>query len=200
MSITAAQVKELRELTGAGVLDCRKALDETGGDLEKAAALLHERGVAKAAKRADRETREGVLDLYSHGGGRVGVMVEVNCETDFVARTEEFRTFAHEVALQIAANAPRWVQVEDVPEAIVEAEKARIRQEALAEGKPEHIVERIVEGRLAKFLEDSCLLEQSYIRDDEKTVEQLLKETIASVGENITIRRFVRWEVGETEE
>jgi len=197
MSIGAAQIKELREETGAGVLDCKKALEETGGDFEAAAKILKEKGFAEAQKRADRETHNGIIELYNHGEGRVGVMVEVNCETDFVARTNEFRTFAHELALQIAANQPRYVSVEDVPEDIVEAEKDKFREDAIREGKPEQVIDRIIEGRMKKFYEDNCLLLQTYIRDDTMTVESLWKETISTIGENISIRRFIRWEMGE---
>ena len=199
MSIGAAQIKELREETGAGILDCKKTLEETGGDFEKAAKILKEKGFAEAQKRADRETHDGILELYNHGDGRVGVMVEVNCETDFVARTNEFRTFAHEVALQIAANGPRYVRVEDVPEDVVAAEKDKYREDAIREGKPEQVVDQIVEGRMKKFYEDNCLLLQTYIRDDTMTVEALWKETISTIGENISIRRFIRWEMGEEE-
>lgn len=197
MTISAELVKELRQKTGSGVLACREALEECGGDLEKAAILLRERGLATAAKRADRETRNGVLDLYNHGEGCVGVMVEVNCETDFVARTEVFRNLAHEVALQIAANSPRWIRSEDVPEAVIEEERQKARKWAREGGKPENVIDRIVEGRLGKFFDDNCLLRQAYIRDDTQTIEELLKETIVSTGENITIRRFERWTVGE---
>ncbi len=197
MSTTADQVKQLREETGAGVLECKKALDEAGGDMARAANILQERGLAMAEKRAGRETSAGVLDLYSHGEGRVGVMIEVNCETDFVARTEEFRGFAHEMALQVAATSPQWVTVEDVPEDVVEEQRAESRQQAEAEGKSPDVIDRIVEGRLGKFFEEACLLEQSYIRDDERTVGEILKEMIATTGENITIRRFARWSVGE---
>ena len=197
MSVDAELIKELRDSTGAGVLDCKKALEEADGDLEKAGEILYERGLAKAAKRSGRETQAGMLDLYSHGEGRVGVMVEVNCETDFVARTDEFREFAHEMALQVAATSPRWVSEEDVPEDILEQERARLTKQALEEGKPEEVVERIVEGRLAKYLDDACLLRQPYIRDDSKTVDEFLKETVATTGENIQVRRFVRWEVAE---
>ncbi len=198
--VNTAQIKELREVTGAGVLDCRKALIETQGDFEKAVAYLREKGLAAAAKRADREARQGVLDLYSHGGGRVGVMVEVNCETDFVARTEEFRRFAHEVALQIAAAAPRYVDVSDVPAPVLEAERGKARERAREEGKPENIWDRIAEGMLEKFYGENCLLRQVYVRDDKRTVDDLLKEAIATTKENIIIRRFTRWEVGETGE
>lgn len=197
MSATADQVKQLREETGAGVLECKKALDEAGGDMAKAANILQERGLAKAEKRAGRETSAGVLDLYSHGEGRVGVMIEVNCETDFVARTDEFRGFAHEMALQVAASAPQWVAVADVPQDVVEEQRAEIRKQAEAEDKPADVIDRIVEGRLGKFFQEACLLEQPYIRDDERSVEEVLKEMIATTGENISIRRFVRWSVGD---
>lgn len=200
MSISAEQIKELRQSTGAGVLDCRKALEKTKGDMEKAAALLREQGLDKASKRSDRTTSDGVLDLYSHGDGRVGVMVEVNCETDFVARTPDFRGFAHEIALQIAAVSPSWVDVDDVPEEIVAEKREKAREQALSEKKPEHVIDRIIEGRMEKFFAEACLLQQAYIRDDDKTVRDLLNETIAKTGENITIRRFVRWTVGESEE
>ncbi len=200
MEITTAQVKQLREASGAGVLDCRKALVEANGDFEKATAYLREKGLAAAAQRADREARQGVLDLYSHGGGRVGVMVEVNCETDFVARTEEFRHFAHEVALQIAAASPRFVDVEDVPAEVLEAERERARERARAEGKPENVWDRIVAGMLDKFYAETCLLRQPYVRDDARTVGDLLKEAVSTTKENILIRRFTRWEVGETAE
>lgn len=197
MSVSTELIKELRQATGAGVLECRNALQETDGDLEKASALLRERGLARAAKRSSRETRDGVVELYSHGNGRVGVMVEINCETDFVARTEEFRHFAHEMALQIAATSPTWVSIEDVPEEVAASARAELRAQAEADGKPENVVDRIVEGRLKKYFDQACLLEQVYIRDDLKSVSQLLQETIAATGENITIRRFKRWEVGE---
>jgi elongation factor Ts len=197
MEISALQVKELREATGAGVLDCRKALQQTGGDFDKAVAYLREKGLAAAAKKAGREAREGVIELYSHGNGRVGVMVEVNCETDFVARTEQFRAFAHDVALQIAAASPRWIDVADVPAEVLEGERTIARNRALQEGKPEKVVDRIVEGRLEKFYQEACLLRQPFIRDENIVVEDLLKQTIGNIGENIIIRRFVRWELGE---
>jgi elongation factor Ts len=197
MTISTELIKKLRQETGAGILACREALEECNSDLEQAAIILRERGLTAAAKRADRETPNGVLDLYSHGEGRVGVMVEVNCETDFVARTKEFRHFAHEVALQIAANSPRWIRTEDVPEAVIENEQQDARKWALDGGKPENVIDRIVEGRLTNFFDDNCLLRQSYIRDDSKTVDEILKEMIASTGENITVRRFERWVVGD---
>jgi elongation factor Ts len=197
MSIGATQIKELREETGAGILDCKEALETTGGDFDKAVQILREKGFAEAQKRADRETRNGLLELYNHGDGRVGVIVEVNCETDFVARTNEFRNFAHEIALQIAASAPKYVRIEDIPEDVIQSMKKEFRNEALQEGKPEQVIERIVEGRMNKFYEDNCLLLQDYVRDDSKNVEALLREVIATIGENMAIRRFVRWEVGE---
>lgn len=197
MAISAEQVKELRAATGAGVMDCRNALEKADGDFDRAVELLREKGLAQAAKRSERETSEGMLELYSHGEGRVGVMVEVNCETDFVARSEDFRNFAHEVALQIAAMTPLYVSEEDVPAEVLEHEREVTRKSAREEGKPENIVERIVEGRLEKYLDEVCLLRQAYIRDDEITIQDLLHDHIVSLGENIVIRRFERWEVGE---
>lgn len=200
MAITTEQIKELREATGVGILECRKALEQAGGDFKKAVDLLREKGLATAAKRADRQASEGLLELYSHGGGRVGVMVEVNCETDFVARSESFRNFAHEIALQIAAAAPRYIRESDIPEEELEHERQIARTRALEEGKPEAVVDKIVAGRLEKFKDEVCLLRQPYIRDEDITVEQLLLQNIASMGENIVIRRFVRWERGESTE
>jgi elongation factor Ts len=197
MTISASQIKELRDATGVGFLDCRKALEEANGDFEKAVDFLRERGLAKAAKRSDREASEGVLELYNHGNGRVGVIVEVNCETDFVARSETFRNFAHEIALQIAASAPQWVLEADIPEDVLDREKEIARNRALEEGKPEHILDRIVDGRIKKFKEEAVLMQQPYIRDEDLIIEKFLHETIAAIGENIIIRRFVRWEVGE---
>jgi elongation factor Ts len=196
MEISAALIKQLREKTGAGILDCRKTLVETGGDMEKATVLLREKGLAAAAKRADRVTKEGVIELYTHGKGRVGVMVEVNCETDFVARTEEFRHFAHEVALQIAANSPKYLDVPGIPEKVLEEEKTVAAAKAKAEGKPDGVIEKIVEGRLAKFYQEVCLLQQPYIRDETITVGDLFKQIVASTRENVVIRRFARWELG----
>jgi elongation factor Ts len=198
MTITAEQIKELRQATGVGIMDCRNALEQADGDFDGAVALLRERGLAKAAKRAGRESSEGVLELYNHGDGRVGVMVEVNTETDFVARSEAFRYFAHEVALQIAAMAPAYIDAEDIPEAVLEEERRFARTRALEDGKPENIVDRIVEGRLEKFKDEVCLLRQAYIREEGKTVQDLLLETVASLGENVVIRRFARWELGES--
>ena len=197
MAITVDQIKALREETGVGILDCREALEDANGDIDKALEALREKGLATVAKRGERETSEGVLDLYSHGDGRVGVMVEVNSETDFVARSEKFREFTHEIALQIAASAPSYVRVEDIPEEVLEQRRQTEREEALAEGKPEEIVEKIVEGRIKKFIDEACLLRQEYIRDDGLTIEHLLLQNVAAIGENIVIRRFVRWEMGE---
>ncbi len=198
MAITTEQIKELREATGAGILDCRKALEQAGGDFDKAVDYLREKGLATAAKRSDREASEGVVELYSHGGGRVGVMVEVNCETDFVARSEAFRSFAHEVALQIAAAAPLYVKEDDIPAAVLEHEREIARSRAREEGKPEKIWDRIIEGRIEKFKDEVVLMRQSYIRDENITIEQLLMQNVASIGENIIIRRFARWELGES--
>ena len=197
MEITAQQVKELREATGAGVLDCRKALQSHDGDQEKAAAYLREKGLAAAAKKEGREAKEGIVELYSHGGGRVGVMVEVNCETDFVARTEQFKTFAHDLALHIAASAPKFVDVSDIPAAVVEEKKTSARAQALAEGKPERVVDKIVDGRLEKFYQEACLVRQPFVKNEDLTVADLIKQTIAAIGENIIVRRFARWELGE---
>jgi elongation factor Ts len=197
MAINIEQIKQLREETGAGVLDCRKALETYNGDFEKAIEYLREKGLAKAAKRADREVFEGMLELYSHGNGRVGVMVEVNCETDFVARSAAFRKFAHEAALQIAAGAPKWIKVEDIPAEVLEEETGKARSLAVAEGKPEKVIEKIIEGKMEKFFNENCLLRQTYVRDDTMTLDDLRTQNIAAIGENIVIRRFARWEVGE---
>ncbi len=197
MAISIEQIKQLREETGAGVLDCRKALEANSGDFAKAIEYLRAKGLAKAAKRADREVLEGMLELYSHGNGRVGVMVEVNCETDFVARSEAFRKFAHEVALQIAAGAPKWVRIEDIPSDVLEAERQKARIQAQAEGNPENEIEPIIDDKLEKFYDDNCLLRQTYVRDEEITLDDLRSQNIATIGENIVIRRFARWEVGE---
>jgi elongation factor Ts len=196
-AVSTEQIKELRATTGAGIMDCRDALDKAGGDFEQAVIFLREKGLDKAAKRSDREASEGVVELYSHGDGRVGVMVEVNCETDFVARSEAFLTFAHEIALQIAAGEPKWVSEDQIPEDVLEDKRQIARSGALEEGKPENIVKRIVEGRLEKFKDEVCLLRQPYIRNDEKTVQELLSENIVAMGEKIAISRFERWELGE---
>ncbi len=199
MAVDAKLVKKLREITGAGMLDCKKALEETGGDIEAAVELLRKKGIAKAAKKAGRETKEGLIHSYIHAGGRIGVLLELNCETDFVARNELFKELANELAMQIAAMRPKWVKREDVPKEIIEKEGEIAREAALAEGKPEHIAEKIAEGKLEKFFKEVCLLEQPYIKDDKKTIEELIKEYIAKLGENIQIRRFCRYELGEEE-
>ncbi|HIE39083.1 MAG TPA: translation elongation factor Ts [Anaerolineales bacterium] len=191
-------VKELRQATGAGVLDCRKALEAHNGDFEAARAYLREKGLAEAAKRADRVASEGVVEVYGHTGNRVGVMLELNCETDFVARTEEFQTLSHDLALHIAFAAPRYVTREQVPPEVVEAERADYRAQALAEGKPEHIVDRIIEGKLEKFFRSVCLIEQPFVKDEDRTVEDVIKDYTARLGENILVRRFVRYELGES--
>jgi elongation factor Ts len=198
MEITAAMVKELRDATSAGILDCRNALEATDGDFDAAVDYLREKGVAQAAKRMDREANDGVIASYIHSGGRIGVLVEVNCETDFVARTDEFQTFVNDVAMQIAAMAPLYVEREDVPESVTDHERELYRNQALEQGKPEHVIDRIVEGRLEKFYSQICLMEQEFIRNDEKTIEELLKEMISKTGENIVIRRFARFERGES--
>lgn len=198
MEITTAMIKELREATGAGILDCRKALEQSGGDFEAAVAYLREKGLAEAAKRTDREASEGVVEVYAHPGNRVGVMLELNCETDFVARTPEFRALAHDLALHIAFAAPRYISRDQVPEEVIEAEKAVYRAQALGEGKPEHIVDRIVEGKLEKFYKMVCLMEQPFVKDEDITIETLIKDHIARLGENIVMRRFARYELGES--
>jgi len=197
MAISADDVKKLREKTGAGFKDCKEALEESGGDFEAAIDILRKRGVAIATKKADKATEQGIVAAYIHAGDQVGVLVEVNCQTDFAARTPQFREFAHNVAMQIAAMRPRWVRPEDVPEEVLEREKSVLREQAKNEGKPEHIIEKMVEGRLRKFYEDNCLLEQKYIRDDSMTIKDLLMELTAQTGELVVVRRFVRFQVGE---
>jgi elongation factor Ts len=197
MEVTTEMIKELRAATSAPMVDCRKALVEANGDFHKAVDWLREKGMATAAKRADRTASNGVVEMYSHGGGRVGVMVEVNCETDFVAKSEDFRKFAHEVALQIAAAAPQYVAEKDIPAEVMEHEADIAKKRAIEEGKPVAVAAKIVEGRLSKFKDEVCLLRQVYIRDENITIEKLMHEKIAALGENIVIRRFARWELGE---
>lgn len=197
MAITANQVKELREKTGAGMMECKKALTEANGDMEKAIEILRERGLAAAQKKAGRIAAEGVVESYIHMGGRIGVLVEVNCETDFVANTAEFKEFAKEVAMQIAALSPRYVSRDEVPQEVLEKEREIYKQQAINEGKPENIAEKMVEGRLNNFLKEVCLLEQPYIKDGSKTIQDLVNEKIAKIGEKISIRRFVRYQLGE---
>lgn len=197
MAITAASVKELRERTGAGMMDCKKALVETDGDLEKAIEYLREKGLAKAAKKAGRVAAEGLVESYIHLGGRIGVLVEVNCETDFVAKTDDFKALVKDIAMHIAAAKPEFVSREEVPQSAIEHEKTIYRQQMLNEGKPEKIVDKIVEGKIDKYFEEVCLLEQPFVKDTDKTISQLLTEKVAKIGENIVIRRFVRYERGE---
>lgn len=198
MTITTEQIKELRAATGAGILDCRKALEAANGDYDKAVDFLREKGLATAAKRADREASEGVIELYTHGDGRVGVILELNCETDFVARSEDFRSLAHELALQIAAMSPIYVTEDDIPADVLTHEREIARARTLEEGKPENVVDRIVDGRLEKFKDEVVLLRQPYIRDESMTVQALVLDKVASIGENIVVRRFARWELGES--
>lgn len=197
MAVTAAQVKELREKTGAGMLDCKKALEEANGDLTKAAELLREKGLAAAANKAGRIATEGAVGSYIHGGGRIGVLVEINCETDFVAKTDQFQALVKDIAMHISATNPRYVKREEVPNEDLDKEREILRNQALNEGKPEKIVDKMVEGRLNKFYEEYCLLEQPFIKDPDKTIQQLLNEKISTIGENISVRRFVRYELGE---
>jgi elongation factor Ts len=194
--ITAQMVKELREATGAGVLDCKQALQANDGDFERAVEYLREKGMAAAAKRASREAREGQIGSYVHAGSKVAALVEVNCETDFVAFTPEFQELAHDLAMQVVAAKPSYLDKEDVPAAVLEEEKASYRAEMQGSGKPEHIIGRIVEGKLAKFYEDSCLFQQPFIKDSAITVAELVQHKNALLGENIVVRRFVRFEVG----
>lgn len=197
MNISASMIKELRERTSAGLNDCKKALTEMNGDMEKAADYLREKGLAAAAKKAGRIASEGIVEAYIHGGGRIGVLVEVNCETDFVARNDVFHSFVKDVAMHIAATNPLYVSKEDVPAEDIEKEKAVLKAQALNEGKPEKIVDKMVEGRISKFYENYCLLEQPFVKDPEKTVGDILNGLIATIGEKITVRRFVRYEKGE---
>ncbi len=195
--ISAQDVKDLRERTGAGMMDCKKALTEADGDMEKAIDLLREKGLAAAAKKAGRIAAEGIVEAYIHGGGRIGVLVEVNCETDFVAKTDEFKAFCRDIAMQIAAASPEYVRREEVPEHVLERERHIARQQAINDGKPEKILDKIVEGRIEKFYKEVCLMEQVYIKDNDLTVDKYLTSKIAKIGENISIRRFARFVVGE---
>lgn len=197
MEIKSEQVKILRERTGAGMMDCKKALAESGGDMEKAIDYLRKKGAATAEKRADRATNQGVVEAYIHAGGRIGSMVEVNCETDFVAKTDDFKLLAREIAMQIAAMNPLYISREDVPKEIIEHEKEIYRTQARNEKKPEQVVERIADGKLEKYYQDFCLLDQTYIKDSGKTIKDLILEMMAKTGEKITIRRFQRFHLGE---
>jgi elongation factor Ts len=198
MGISVETIKKLREATGSGILDVKEALENSEGDFEKAVDFLRQKGLAKAAKRSDRDASEGIIELYSHGDGRVGVMVEINCESDFVARSDSFREFAHNVALQIAASAPKWVKEDQVPDEVIEREKEIARTRYKEEGKPDNIIDKILEGMVVKFKAENCLLSQAYIRNEDITIQELLHEKIASIGENIVVRRFERWERGES--
>jgi elongation factor Ts len=197
MQITTEMIKELRQTTGAGVLEAKKILESVGGDFDKAVDVLRERGLARAAKRADREAGEGVIETYAHPGSRVGVMVELNCETDFVARNEMFRNLAHDLALHIAAQAPRYLRPEDVSEEELNRELDVLRAQALAEGKPAAVAEKIVSGRMSKFYEEMCLLEQPFVKDEKVKIKDLVTDAIRTLGENVVVRRFVRYELGE---
>jgi elongation factor Ts len=197
MDVSASLVKELREKSGAGMMDCKKALGETGGDLQKAFDYLRQKGLAAAAKKADRLATDGAVGAYVHAGGKIGVLVEINCETDFVARTAEFQTLLKDIAMQIAAANPRCVRREEVTAADLEREKEIYRQQALDSGKPEKIVDKIIEGKIEKFYSEVCLLEQAFIKDQDKTVADVVSEAIARLGENIQVRRFARYSLGE---
>jgi elongation factor Ts len=195
--VTAAAIKDLRERTGAGMADCKKALVEVGGDMDKAIDYLRTKGLAKAAKKAGREATEGAVVSYIHGGGRIGVLVEVNCETDFVARNEDFQAFTREVALQIAAMNPQFVRKDEVSQDFIDRERAVLVAKAKESGKPEPVVQKMVDGQISKWMKEICLLDQSWVKDGDKTIEQVQQELIAKIGENIKIRRFVRFELGE---
>jgi len=197
MHIDAQVVKALREKTGAGMMDCKKALQEAGGDEEKAVNALREKGLAKAAKRAGKAANQGIVDSYIHLGGKIGVLVEVNCETDFVARNDDFREFTRNICLQVAATNPSYLSREDVPESVLESERQVIKAQALHEGKPEKVIDKIADGRIDKYYKENCLLEQAYVKNEDITISELLTDLIARIGENIVIRRFSRFEVGE---
>ncbi|MDZ7704461.1 MAG: translation elongation factor Ts [Trueperaceae bacterium] len=197
MAVTMENIKKLRTMTGAGMLDVKKTLEEADGDVEKAASLLRERGIAKAAKKAEREVSEGFVGSYVHHNGKIATLVELNCETDFVARNEQFRQLARDIAIHVAMANPTYRGRDDVPEDIVEAERKVLVSQAKEEGKPDNVVDKIVEGRLGKFFQEYCLLEQPFIKDDSKTVEKLLKESVATIGENIRVGNFYRIAIGE---
>ena len=197
MEITTSMIKELREATGVGVLDCKKALEASGGDLDKAKAFLQEKGLATAAKKAGREVKEGLIEAYVHAGSRVGALIELNCETDFVARTEDFKELAHDLAMQVVAVKPLYLTPEDIPPDVLEEEKKIYRTQAKDMGKPEHIMERIVEGKLQKYYQEVCLMRQPFIKDDDLTVQDVITQTIAKMGENIVVGRFTRFELGD---
>ena len=195
--VTATLIKDLRERTGAGMADCKKALTEVGGDIDKAIDYLRTKGLAKAAKKAGREATEGAVVSYIHGGGRIGVLVEINCETDFVARNEDFQAFTREVALQIAAMNPQFVRKEEVSQEVVDREREVLLAKAKESGKPEPVVQKMVDGQISKWMKEICLMDQAWVKDADKTIDQVQQELIAKIGENIKIRRFVRFELGE---
>ncbi len=197
MSISADLIKVLRERTGAGILDCKKALEKTNGDVEKAVEELRKMGLARADKKLDRETKEGIVEAYIHPGARLGVLVELNCETDFVANTDEFKKLAHNIALQVAAMAPRYIRREDVPKEVIEKEKEILAEQLRREGKPEHIIEKIVEGKLEKFYQENVLYEQQFFMDPNVTIEEYIKQHISKFSENVRVRRFARFKIGE---
>ena len=198
MAITTEMVKELRGVTGAGVLEAKKALEQTDGNFDKAVDILREKGAARALKRADRTAKEGLVELYAHPGNRVGVMLELNCETDFVGRTEQFRELAHNLALHIAAASPRYLRSEDVPAAEIERETSVLKAQAMAEGKSEAIAEKMVAGRISKYYEEMCLLEQPFVKDEKVKIKDMLADATRTTGENIIVRRFVRYQLGES--
>jgi len=195
--ISAAVVKELRDKTGAGMMDCKNALKESDGDMEKAVDVLRTKGIARASKKADRAVNEGRIEAYIHPGSKLGVLVEINCETDFVAKTDDFSSFARDVAMQIAASSPSFVKREDVDQNSIDQEMKIYREQAKEQGKPENIIDKIAAGKLDKFYSEICLLEQPFVKDPDKTIENLVAETIAKLGENITISRFARFKIGE---
>jgi elongation factor Ts len=197
MAVNAADVKALREMTGVGIMDCKKALVETGGDTKKAVEYLRKMGLKTLEKKAGREAKEGLIQHYIHPGSRLGVLVEINCETDFVAKTDDFQTFAKNVAMHIAASNPKVVKREELPQEIIDKEMEIYRTQAIEQKKPENIIDRFAQGKLEKYYQEVCLLEQSYIRDPNVTIQELLKETVAKLGENIVIKRFVRYQLGE---
>lgn len=196
MQITAQMVKDLREITNAGMMDCKKALIETGGNTDEAIKYLREKGIAKAAKKADRETKEGLIGSYIHQGGKIGVLIELNCETDFVAKTDDFKSLMKDLSMQVAATDPRYISRDDIPEEVIQEEKNIYIEQAKQTGKPQNVSEKVAEGKLNKFFSEVCLLEQPFIKDAEHTVEDIIKLVIAKIGENITISRFVRYQVG----
>ncbi len=198
--ISASKVKELREKTGVGMMDCKKALQETNGDIEEAIKYLREKGFADAEKKIGRTAKEGIIESYIHLGGKIGVLAEINCETDFVAKNDEFKEFSHDIAMHIAATNPRYISADEIPEEVEKEEKEFLKDQAKKEGKPDHVVEQMVEGRYKKRLEELCLMEQPFVKDPDKTVEELVKEKIAKIGEKIVINRFVRFEIGEEED